>query len=88
MDNCFNSKDLLVDGISKLKFGKIPTLELDARVLLSYSINYQNTIYFHDNISISKKEKKIFYNYLDQRIQGKPVSRIVGSRNFWKNKFL
>ena len=25
--------------------------------------------------------------FLDKRIQGKPVSRILGSRNFWK-KFL
>ena len=88
MDNFFNSKDLLVDGISKLKFSKMPTPEVDARVLLSYSINYPNTIHMHDNISISKKEKNIFYDYLDERIRGKPVSRIVGSRNFWKNKFL
>ena len=88
MDNFFNSKDLMVDAISKLKFSKIPTPEVDARVLLSYSINHPNTIYMHDNISISKKEKNIFYDCLDERIKGKPVSRIVGSRNFWKNKFL
>ena len=88
MGNFFNSKELLIDGISKLKFSKIPTPELDARVLLSYSTNYQNTIYMHNDISISKKEKNTFYDYLDERIEGKPVSRIIGSRNFWKNKFL
>ena len=88
MSDFFNSKDLLLDGISKLKSSKIPNPEIDARILLSYSINYQNTIYMHNNISISKKDKNKFYCFLDQRIQGKPVSRILGSRNFWKNNFL
>ena len=88
MGDFFNSKDLLLDGISKLKFSKIPNPEIDARILLSYAINYQNTIYMHNDISISKKDKNKFYCFLDKRIQGKPVSRILGSRNFWKKNFL
>ena len=56
MDDFFNSKELLIDGISRLKSSKIPTPEIDARILLSYATNYQNTIYIHNNISISKKE--------------------------------
>lgn len=88
MDDFFNSKDLLLDGISKLKSSKIPNPEIDARILLSYAINCQNTIYMHNDISISKKDKNKFYCFLDKRIQGKPVSRIIGSRNFWKNNFL
>jgi len=88
MGNFFNSKDVLLDGISKLKSSKIPNPEIDARILLSYAINYKNTIYMHNDISISKKDKNKFYCFLDKRIQGKPVSRILGSRNFWKNNFL
>ncbi len=88
MVDFFNSRELLIDGISKLKSSKIPNPEIDARILLSYAINYQNTIYMHNNISISKKEKNKFYCFLNKRIQGKPVSRILGSRNFWKNNFL
>ena len=88
MGNVFNSKELLIDGISKLQFSKIPTPELDARILLSYAINHQDIIYMHNDISISKNEKNKFYDYLNKRIQGKPVSRIVGSRNFWKKNFL
>ena len=88
MVDFFNSKELLIDGISKLKSSKIPNPEIDARILLSYAINYQNTIYMHNDISISKKDKNKFYCFLDKRIQGKPVSRILGSRNFWKNNFL
>ena len=88
MVDFFNSKELLMDGTSKLKSSKIPNPEIDARILLSYAINYQNTIYIHNNISISKNDKNKFYSFLDKRIQGKPVSRILGSRNFWKNNFL
>ena len=88
MGNFFNSKELLIDGISKLQFSKIPVPELDARILLSYAINYQDIIYMHNDISISKNEKNKFYDYLNKRIKGKPVSRIVGSRNFWKKNFL
>ena len=87
MDNLFNSKELLIDGINKLKSKKILTPEVDARILLSYVINYQNTIYMHNDISISKFEKKKFYECLDKRILGEPVSRIIGTRNFWKNNF-
>ena len=57
MVDFFNSKELLIDGISKLKSSKIPSPEIDSRILLSHSINYQNTIYMHNNISISKKDK-------------------------------
>ena len=88
MVDFFNSKELLMDGTRKLKSSKIPNPEIDARILLSYAINYQNTIHIHNNISISKKDKNKFYSFLDKRIQGKPVSRILGSRNFWKNNFL
>ena len=88
MGDFFNSKELLIDGISKLKFNKIPMPELDARILLSYAINYQDIIYTHNDISISKNKKNKFYDYLNKRIQRKPVSRIVGSRNFWKKNFL
>ena len=57
MVDFFNSKELLIDGISKLKSSKIPNPEIDARILLSYASNYQNTIYMHNDISVSKRIK-------------------------------
>ena len=44
MGDFFISKELLKDGISILQSNKIPSPELDARILLSYAINFQNTI--------------------------------------------
>ena len=88
MGDFFNSKELLIYATSKLHLSKIPTPEVDARILLNYAINFKSTIYMHNNIPVSKEEKNKFYDYLDERLQGKPVSRIIGSRNFWKNNFL
>ena len=72
MVDFFNSKELLIDGIGKLKSSKVPNSEIDARILLSHASNYQNTIYMHNDISISKNNKNKFYYFLDKRIQGKP----------------
>ena len=88
MVDFFNSKELLIDGIGKLKSSKVPNPEIDARILLSHASNNKNTIYMHNDISISKMNKNKFYYFLDKRVQGKPVSRILGSRNFWKSNFL
>ena len=49
----------MIDGITKLRLSKIPTPELDARILLSYVINYQNTIYMHNDIIISKEVNRV-----------------------------
>ena len=87
MSDFFNSKELLLYGINKLQVSKIPTPEVDARILLSYAIDNKNIIYMHNDITISKIEKNTFFKYLDKRIEGMPVSRIIGSRYFWKKNF-
>ena len=38
MVDFFNSKELLIDGISKLKSSKIPNPEIDARILLDFNL--------------------------------------------------
>ena len=50
MVDFFNSKELLIDGISKLQFNEIPNPQVDARILLNYAINYKNTIYTQNDI--------------------------------------
>ena len=82
MNNLFNSKELLTNGINKLKSKKILTPEVDARILLSYVINYQNTIYMHNDISISKFEKKILWLFRQKN------SRRTSFKNSRHKKFL
>ena len=58
MVDFFNSKELLIDGIGKLKSRKVPNPEIDARILLSYASNYQNTIYMHNDIDSHSNENQ------------------------------
>ena len=61
MVDFFNSKELLIDGIGKLKSSKIPSPEIDARILLSYASNYHNTF---TCIIIFQYQKRIKINFI------------------------
>ena len=78
---------LIEPEILKLKKIGIDTANLDCRLLLSESLDRYETIYNHQNIYISEKEMKKFKNLIQQRLSGKPVSRIINKRSFWKKEF-
>ena len=78
---------LIEPEILKLKKIGIDTANLDCRLLLSESLDRYETIYNHQNIYISEKEMKKFKNLVQQRLSGKPISRIINKRSFWKKEF-
>ena len=78
---------LIKPEIKKLKKVGIETANLDCRLLLSKSINKSEVVYNHEIIDISENEIKKFQSLVEQRLSGKPVSRIVNKRNFWKQEF-
>ena len=78
---------LIEPEILKLRKIGIDTANLDCRLLLSESLDRYETIYNHQNIYISEKEIKKFKNLVQQRLSGKPVSRIINKRSFWKKEF-
>ena len=78
---------LIEPEILKLKKIGIDTANLDCRLLLSESLDRYDTIYNHQNIYISEKEMKKFKNLVQQRLSGKPISRIINKRSFWKKEF-
>ena len=71
----------------KLRNIGIETANLDCRLLLSKSLDRYETLYNHQNIFISENEIKKFQSLIQQRLNGKPVSRIINRRNFWKKEF-
>ena len=73
--------------VIKLRNKGIETANLDCRLLLSKSLNKRVSIYNHQNICISQSEFAKFQNLIQQRLNGKPVSRIINKRNFWKKEF-
>ena len=79
--------DLIRPMVIKLRNKGIETANLDCRLLLSKSLNKRVSIYNHQNIRISQSEFAKFQNLIQQRLNGKPVSRIINKRNFWKKEF-
>lgn len=79
---------LIESEIQKLRRVGIETANLDCRLLLSKSLNSDKTLHNHEIINITENEINIFKNFIDERLKGKPVSRIINKRNFWKKEFI
>ena len=78
---------LIEPEVLKLRNIGIETANLDCRLLLSKSLRRRESLYNHQNIFISQSEIAKFQSLIQQRLNGKPVSRIINRRNFWKKEF-
>ena len=78
---------LIKPEIEVLKKSGSGTASLDCRLLLSHVLEKKNTVYTHENVYITDNEIKKFKVLISERSLGKPVSRIINKRNFWKRDF-
>ena len=78
---------LIEPEMYKLRKVGIETASLDCRLLLTKSIKKNKTLQNHEYINITNKEIKKFKYLIRERLAGKPVSRIINKRNFWKMEF-
>jgi len=78
---------LIEPEMCKLRKVGIETASLDCRLLLTKSIKKPRTLHNHEYINITNKEIKKFKYLIKERLAGKPVSRIINKRNFWKMEF-
>ena len=78
---------LIESEMCKLRKVGIETASLDCRLLLTKSIKKHRTLHNHEYINITNKEIKKFKYLIKERLAGKPVSRIINKRNFWKMEF-
>ena len=78
---------LIKSEIHKLRKVGIETANLDCRLLLSKSLKLNKTVHNYQNVNVTDNEFKNFKNYIEQRLNGKPVSRIINKKNFWDNEF-
>jgi len=77
---------LLKIGQSILKNNNVPNYNLDARILLAYLLSLENK-YFMSDIKVTNKDKENFFSMIKDRINGKPVSKIISRRDFWETEF-
>jgi len=90
MDNKQKSIDvysIIKPEIEKLINCGSTTPILDSRILLAHTLSYARSVYTHENINISKNQINKFQNLISERAKGKPVSRIINKKNFWKKEF-
>jgi release factor glutamine methyltransferase len=73
--------------IEKLIQSGSNTAILDSRILLAHALCLSRPIYTHENINISKNQIRNFQELIAERQNGKPVSRIIKKKNFWKKEF-
>jgi len=69
------------------KITDVPRLE--AEVLLSYTILKDRVyLYRESDKTISEKEEKLYFDYIKERQNGKPIAYIIGSKEFWSREFV
>ena len=74
--------------VEKLKKLGFKTASLDCRLLLSQILEKNNPVYTHEEVNISQIQIINFKTLVKQRQKGKPISRILNRRNFWKREFI
>ena len=81
--------DLINDGAEILKNKNIKSYLLDSELLMTQVIE-KNREYIILNLDkhISKKKISLYKELIDQRSDGKPISYLVGKKDFWKYEFM
>ena len=83
-----NIKDLVNSGVKILKENNIKNPILDAEIILSSIIKKERDyIILNETDQINQFLIKKFYNFVNRRKIGEPISYIVKSKYFWNNCF-
>ncbi len=89
--NADSTRSLFREAVRKLKPAIGEDARNDARVLLAHVLAAGNATGRCPDLSdeaVSNEMASRFRDFVHQRLQRKPVSRIVGHRHFWKGRFL
>ena len=83
-----NIKDLVNSGVKILKENNIKNPILDAEIILSSIIKKERDyIILNETDQINQFLIKKFYNFINRRKIGEPISYIVKSKYFWNDCF-
>ena len=85
-------RSILVDGIKRLRKGRVGEPQLEAEILLSYLLKIDRfDLYLKPNFKLSSKEKatliKQYFQLIERRVGGEPLAYIVGHKEFWSLDF-
>ena len=86
MEVIIRGEKLLKLGQSILKNNNVPNYNLDARILLANLLRLENK-YLVSNVEVANKDTETFFSMIKDRVNGKPVSKIISKRAFWDAEF-
>ncbi len=82
-----NVTTLILDATEKLRERCGDRARYEARLLLGLAIGKQEPVYPHLFVQIEKEQIDRYYRLINERIDGKPISRIRGWKEFWSLPF-
>ena len=79
---------MIARGKSALDHGRIPNAARDARLLAAHVCNIdQSRVTLHEMDEVAEAAITRFDGAITQRLNHRPVSRIIGARQFWGRMF-
>ncbi len=84
MDNNPTLKSVYLDLISALRASNIEPADIEARIMIEERTPFRATdLITSPDSRITQDQKEYLYSDLDERLGGKPLSRIYGMNEFW-----
>jgi release factor glutamine methyltransferase len=80
----YNIKSVLYSGVIALQRAHIRTASLDARVLLQHVLGInREQLLADDKVHLTSVQYGAYQGLIGQRLRRKPVSQLIGKREFW-----
>ena len=84
-----NYNHLLNIGKKKLSKFKVPSAALDSELLLSETLKIDRVqLLTNLDKTVGKNQINRFNRFIEKRINGEPISYLLGKKEFWKREFL
>ena len=87
LNNFIEANTIIKPALTVLQKNNNKSPNLDCRILLGYAMGLNRSVYPHEQIKITQKEINKFKILINERKKGKPVSRIINKKQFWKMNF-
>lgn len=81
-------KSYIAASKAKLEAAGVENPETDIRLLVQHALKIEHaSLLMNLNRMLDEAEVKLLDSYIARRVNREPVSRITGSRGFWKHEF-
>ncbi len=78
-----NKSDLLLNLSNFLKINNVDNSEEESQIMIAYAGSSEKYI----DVNFNKIDEIILKSLVEERLKGKPLSKIIGQKGFWKNIF-